>query len=922
MYDTDPKERRQERRQRIKEGIEVNQSKSAKEARLNSRMAYQSAKKEYRLAQKTYVLHQKPKPTAKALFFKQEADKAKLNQQVAKEVYRRAKKADSTYLPNQLKYRSKQGIYARTRRDVEQSVRDNDILGDWVKARQNIRQLRFQKEGTKRALESSKNLSKYTIKHGYGQVNRAYNFIRGRGYTRTPKDFSWEGKLSTQLSQTRQKVAQSKAGKAVKGTGQVLDITTKPIRMILANPLSLKSYGLMFLILAILALFMGIFGGSSPIQQDEFSLNQSWLHLSNRDRKESTDKVDYYTDIDSILLYMNYRYGGEWEPDAKWEEGRGGKLSGVLGFNHFSDALDDIWKEENKDPNNLKTMAELYTNGKEWMRFSSDELEEYKEILDSQSETGKYLAYQELANPFYSVDDEKAETEHLSVTQRYGYTDKDTIDPTTTLQAASDKLYAPMDGNVTVTKTDLKGKKTKTTNVIIADKEARFIFYDVKNIRVKTDDTVETGVELGKVSGDTQQIAYAKNYGEVEDKDAKWLKEIATRNVSYGFTEKTKQDKTNTWVLVNPGFYFPFVTYAQQTTVIQEASEMSGRAKQFYDLVKKKVKNATDNGIAAIAGCFGVESGIQPKRAEGDFLSPPVGASPSSWDDDKWLDIPGPAIYGGGYPNILRRGLGMGQFTDTTDGAIRNTLLREYAKKKGKKWYDMELQVDFMLEGDNPYYTKIFKEIVTSNRDVDTLTAEFLAKWEGVPGNKLAQRQAIAHQALSWFKMDFLGGATSIAKGDIAHIFSVPYTVVQPYGKTPWSQGGGAWMYPMGRHSGIDLQGQGFQSGDVSLHSATDGKVNTVANDPMGGYYVIIEPSKIGGYIYYGHMKSTSIQKGQSVKKGQKIGVMGTGGGVYHVHFEYNTSIPTIGTALSQDKDPGFLIPAKGLTQNQVINPK
>lgn len=129
-------------------------------------------------------------------------------------------------------------------------------------------------------------------------------------------------------------------------------------------------------------------------------------------------------------------------------------------------------------------------------------------------------------------------------------------------------------------------------------------------------------------------------------------------------------------------------------------------------------------------------------------------------------------------------------------------------------------------------------------------------------------------------------------------------------------------MYPMGRHSGIDLQGQGFQSGDVSLHSATDGKVNTVANDPMGGYYVIIEPSKIGGYIYYGHMKSTSIQKGQSVKKGQKIGVMGTGGGVYHVHFEYNTSIPTIGTALSQDKDPGFLIPAKGLTQNQVINPK
>ncbi|MGV3007297.1 phage tail tip lysozyme, partial [Streptococcus pluranimalium] len=465
------------------------------------------------------------------------------------------------------------------------------------------------------------------------------------------------------------KATQASAKAASKAT-QVIATATKAIvnvaTPIITNPLTWFISGVMGLLLLLIILVSSVFA-SNIIQQDEFTLNHSWLHISRMDRKESTDKVDYYTDIDSILLYMNYRYGGEWEPDAKWEDGRGGKLSGVFGFNHFSDALDDIWKEENKDPNNLKTMAELYTNGKEWMKFSNDELEEYKEILDSQSETGKYLAYQELANPFYSVDDEKAETEHLSVTQRYGYTDKDTIDPTTTVQAASDKLYAPMDGKVTVTKTDLKGKKTKTTNVMIADKEARFIFYDVKQIRVKTDDTVETGVELGKVSGDTQEIAYAKNYGEVEDKDAKWLKEIATRNVSYGFTEKTKQDKTNTWVLVNPGFYFPFVTYAQQTTVIQEASEMSGRAKQFYDLVKKKVKNATDNGIAAVAGCFGVESGIQPKRAEGDYLSPPVGASANSWDDEKWLTMGGPSIYGGGYPNILHRGLGLGQWTDTSD---------------------------------------------------------------------------------------------------------------------------------------------------------------------------------------------------------------------------------------------------------------
>lgn len=67
MYETDPKQARQERKQRIKEGITSNRSKVPKEARLESKMAYKAAKKDYRLAQKDYALHQKPKPTAKAL---------------------------------------------------------------------------------------------------------------------------------------------------------------------------------------------------------------------------------------------------------------------------------------------------------------------------------------------------------------------------------------------------------------------------------------------------------------------------------------------------------------------------------------------------------------------------------------------------------------------------------------------------------------------------------------------------------------------------------------------------------------------------------------------------------------------------------------------------------------------------------------
>mgnify|MGYP000414676728 CR=1 FL=1 len=37
------------------------------------------------------------------------------------------------------------------------------------------------------------------------------------------------------------------------------------------------------------------------------------------------------------------------------------------------------------------------------------------------------------------------------------------------------------------------------------------------------------------------------------------------------------------------------------------------------------------------------------------------------------------------YANIIHRGLGLGQFTDTSDGGRRHTLLLEYAKSKNKK---------------------------------------------------------------------------------------------------------------------------------------------------------------------------------------------------------------------------------------------
>lgn len=732
MYETDPKQARQERRQRIKAGVKANQNKVPKEARLESRMAYKGAKKEYRLAQKDYVLHKKPKPTAKALFFKQRQDKAKLNKRVAKTVYRRAKKADDTYIPNRLKKRTKQGARMKVRQDTERTLQDNDILGDWVKARQDIRQFHYQKNASKRALRAGRKLSKYTIKHSYGQVNRAYNFTRGRGFTRTPKAFSWEGKLTKKMRQMKQRVANTKAGKVAKGTGEAVKVTTKPIRSVLANPLAVKSYFLMFLIFGVLALFMGILGGSGPVQQNEFDLNQSWLQISKRDREKSNDKVDYWTNIDDILFFMNYRYGGEWSPDSNWQDGTGGSLAGTLGFNHYSDALNDLWNHLNDDINHLKTMADLYgsSSSLKWAKLDKEELEEYKELLNVSQEVGRYPAYQELDNPFYK-EEESSYNNPLVILKRFGYTStKDIYDKTQLKATTGQTLRAPLSGKVSL----------KEDSLSIQTDEAVFTFYKVGSIRVTDGAKVSAGDEIGKVTTNGYQTI---QYQKLEEKETK--------------------EKKAKWTAVNPGFYFPFVTYSQTTTVTTTSSEMSGRAKQFYDYIKKYYPNAKDNGIAAAAGCFGVESSINPKRAEGDYLSPPVGASESSWEDDAWLSLGGPAIYGGGYANILHRGLGLGQWTDTTDGATRHTLLRNFAKSKGKKWYDLELQVQFMLEGDSPYYITILKRILDSSGDVDSLTAEFLSKWEGVPGNKLSERQKIARQALLWFHQPTLSGGGTLA---------------------------------------------------------------------------------------------------------------------------------------------------------------
>ena len=64
-------------------------------------------------------------------------------------------------------------------------------------------------------------------------------------------------------------------------------------------------------------------------------------------------------------------------------------------------------------------------------------------------------------------------------------------------------------------------------------------------------------------------------------------------------------------------------------------------------------------------------------------------------------------------------------WTDTADGSTRHTALLNFAKSKGKKWYDLELQLDFMLNGDSPYYITTLKQILHSNEDIPHILGSY-----------------------------------------------------------------------------------------------------------------------------------------------------------------------------------------------------
>lgn len=532
--------------------------------------------------------------------------------------------------------------------------------------------------------------TKTKIAHG---KERYQNFKKGKGFTRQ-KPLKHKRRYHTFLKQARK---HSVSG--IKGVIQAIKGSITFFSTIVLNLMTWVVSGLLFFLLLMMSFVVGI-SGTSLIQQDEGELTKAYTHMTWEDAENTRTNdtgITYYTKIDDVMGFMNLKY-----QDYALEE--------VMenGDKTYQAYLSQLWHDLNGG-DSLKAMLELTKEPA--YKLSDDDREELKEL----SKEGTYLALQELDNPFQG----QTEDDTLTMTVRYGYEmieDKPTLHHHIILEAKENQvIVAPMDGKVSLDGENLIITSGKGLN------KSQLTLFNVHTGRVTDGQKVQAGEMIGQTKdGSGLKVTYQK-----VDNDSEKL------------------------VYVNPAFYFPKVIQLQTTilpTIGQFGGDEFARAKVIYEYLKSQ--GATNQAIAAILGNWSVESSINPKRAEGDYLSPPVGATDSSWNDEGWLSLNGPAIYNGRYPNILRRGLGLGQWTDTADGSRRHTLLLKYAKRQNQKWYDLDLQLDFMLHGDNPYYTNWLKDFFKNSGSPASLAQLFLIYWEGNSGDKLLERQT---RATEWY---------------------------------------------------------------------------------------------------------------------------------------------------------------------------
>lgn len=762
-------------------------------------------KREYRLSRRRfkeekkatrYIPSKELKETKKHMLKTKDAyQKQKLERKIQQKNYRRAKKQDKS----RLMYQAKQDL----RYKVQEEAQGDDTLGEGIELYQKGQQGRSNARMSFRVGKQATKLGVKTGKGAYGLGNRFFNFSRGRGFYRTPPDLTARANLMKKARLTRLRFKKAREIKKAERSAQLfVDVLRgkqslkKAAQVILSNPMT----WLFLVIFFVMVIVMGVVAGSPKpaIVQDDRNLTEAWVYTTKVDAEHSTSGSEFYSNIDDIMFYMNHRFD-----DYKVTE----KYS--LTKTH-GDFIDSLWEDLNgTSPNySLRTMDELLQEKESPYYMDKETYDEYNEF----KETFGYTTLDHLLS--FPV-----KTDELVISRRYGYEAKE----------GKQSLYDAITANVTENEdilSPLSGKVVEVpdeSTIVIHDKEdsVRLRLSGVKSSRYTGGETVKEGDFLGSATGTALTIRY-----------------------------DLKEDKQ--WLSVNPAFYFPKVSYTQQTTLSTdyETANLSAEVIALIPKFKQAMK----------------EIGMPEK-----FL--PVVLAVCMQES------------GGRVPDVMQASESL--------GLPPNTLGTDASIKQGVKylWDNMKL-VGLDLVNKEEAYVKTavqaynfgsgFISFAKSNGYVYTeqLAKDFSNKMSGGTG-LYGDAQYVPHV---WRYIQSGGGSASTT-GKFAYPLPNKLNDISgfDYRYNPIT---GAYELHLGLDFPVPMGTPVYASEDATV----------MRNSDVGDTYginVVLKHSKGGYWTRYAHLSKANITVGSTVKRGQLVGYVGSTGASTgpHLHYEVMTSM-------------------------------
>lgn len=171
-------------------------------------------------------------------------------------------------------------------------------------------------------------------------------------------------------------------------------------------------------------------------------------------------------------------------------------------------------------------------------------------------------------------------------------------------------------------------------------------------------------------------------------------------------------------------------------------------AQKIYSVMK--TYGLAEENIAGVIGNWDQESWIDPTGVETIFdekyqIGPRKQAAMDAGFDITAID----SAYANRFPLIKLAGVGLGGFTDTWDGAMNNTKLMKFAESNHMNWYDLELQLAFVLA---PLENGGFSDTFISNWEPEdnprAAALSFAKYWEG---NTTLGQEERQERAEYWF---------------------------------------------------------------------------------------------------------------------------------------------------------------------------